>query len=114
MTTRTETDTITLYHGTRNDQLVLHPGICLTDDPDAAALYGPNVFAVEMDYRRYFRAPHLGDGCLDHEVFVGDADLDSIDHDVVKYDDWAPENVMQHLTVRIITDEGLTQIRPAN
>lgn len=38
-----------LYHGTNNSELVIHAGLCLTDDADIAAEYGSNVHEVEVD-----------------------------------------------------------------
>jgi len=37
-----------LYHGTNNANLVMHAGICLTDDAEIAAEYGANVHEVEV------------------------------------------------------------------
>jgi hypothetical protein len=37
-----------LYHGTNNANLVMHAGLCLTDDADIAAEYGSNVHEVEV------------------------------------------------------------------
>lgn len=37
-----------LFHGTDNDSLVMHAGLCLTDSEEIAAEYGHNVHEVEV------------------------------------------------------------------
>ena len=37
-----------LFHGTDNDSLVMHAGLCLTDDAEIAAEYGRHVHEVEV------------------------------------------------------------------
>ena len=38
-----------LFHGTNNAALVMHAGLCLTDDAEIAAEYGAHVHEVEVD-----------------------------------------------------------------
>jgi len=38
-----------LFHGTDNESLVMHAGLCLTDDAEIAAEYGANVHEVEVE-----------------------------------------------------------------
>lgn len=42
-------DPMILFHGTNNDSLVMHAGLCLTDSAEVAAEYGANVHEVEVD-----------------------------------------------------------------
>ena len=42
-------DPMILFHGTDNDSLVMHAGLCLTDDAEIAAEYGSNVHEIEVD-----------------------------------------------------------------
>lgn len=37
-----------LFHGTDNDCLVMHAGLCLTDSEEIAAEYGANIHEVEV------------------------------------------------------------------
>lgn len=92
-----------LYHGTRNESLALHVGLCLTDDETAARHYGANVHEIEVDGVEL--RVDVANWDRDAMVYPGDrrSELDAWAADgyaLVRYEDETP-NGRQHSTWRL-------------
>lgn len=81
-----------MYHGS-GDHIEIHPGLCLTDDLDAAENYAlqwdllgtPMIATVHLDLTG-LRVVEVDAYNRDHNHAIGDNDL-TIDADVIVYDD---------------------------
>lgn len=110
--------TETLYHGSHRGELVLHLGLCLTSDEDAARVYGgyddENVYGLTLDLTgltvlhvdtdddAYDRDEQRWPGDDNDPTCYGDAD-------VIVYDD-EDECGNRHDTYRLLTPAALAAI----
>jgi len=102
---------MTLYHGTRKQDLPLHLGLCLTPDETAAEHYGSNVFELDVDFGG-LRVIKVATGDRDNQDYAGDRDLSSYDADLIVYAD-EDTHGRQHETYRIVTAAALDAVRAA-
>lgn len=97
-----------MYHGSGSDRIAIHPGLCLTDDLDAAENYAyqwdllgtPTVATVHLDLTG-LRVVEVDAYDRDSNLAVGDRDL-AVDADVVVYDD-EDHYGRRHRTWRIVS-----------
>ena len=92
-----------LFHGTNNSSLVLHAGLCLTDDRRIAAEYGANVHEVEVSGTILSVAVSRED--RDNMIYPGDRKIElaawaAAGWAMVRYED-ETANGSQHTTWRL-------------
>lgn len=101
----------TLYHGTRNESLVPHLGLCLTPSERAAEHYADgsgevHEFTVDLSG---LRVVSVATGDRDAQDYAGDRDLSTYDADVIVYAD-EDTHGYQHETYRIVTEAALARV----
>lgn len=104
-----------MYHGSSSPVLVLHEGLCLTDDPERAAEYAYNsgyVHEVEIDLDALSEVEAEGE--WDHDEAAARSDFDAPDYgaDVITYDDESPWG-RGHRTWRLMTPAALAAVTVA-
>lgn len=104
----------TLYHGTRNESLVPHLGLCLTPSDRAAEHYATSrgeVHEVAVDLSG-LRVVEVATGDRDSQSYAGDADLSGYAADVIRYAD-EDTHGYQHETYRIVSEAALARVAAA-
>lgn len=101
-----------LYHGTNNEALDLHCGVCFTDRFSAAQAYGKNVFEVEFEVGSLKAVDASNKVDRDNGFWPGDTTA-SRDHyecnegaDLLFFLDETQEGT-EHETYRFLSDESL-------
>jgi hypothetical protein len=107
-------------HGTA-DTIRLAPGLCIADDTEAARQYALRAAqAAGIDTDEYEGAIYTitidvdglrvldADSDRDAQYWPGDADLSTIDADIVRFAD-ETEQGRAHTTYRLVTDRAVAQ-----
>ena len=102
---------MTLTHGTRNETMALHVGLCLTDDRRAARHYGETLTDVEIDLAGLVVEQVE---TYDHETNTAAADSDCAAYaargvDVITYED-ETERSYQHTTWRLVSERAVAAV----
>lgn len=106
---------MTLYHGTRNETLTLHPGLCLADREGSAYAYGRNVHEVGLDTSDLtIREMDITQDMIDAQDFPADTDAEvaallAEGVDAIRYIDMDP-NGGTHQTVRLLSARALAAV----
>lgn len=106
---------MTLFHGTQNDTLTLHVGLCLTPSEESASHYGENVHEIEMSTAGLtIRTIGSEAWDRDNQIALGDdaeslAELASEGVDLIVYQDEDPFG-RTHQTYRIISSDALSRL----
>lgn len=109
------TTTMTLYHGTQNETLALHIGLCLTPSEMSASNYGGNVHQIEITTAGLsVRSIGAEAWDRDNQIALGDdekslAELANDGVDIIVYQDEDPFG-RTHQTYRIISSEALARL----
>ena len=104
----------TYYHGSHTGALILHVGLCVTDDADAAASYaqGEAVHGISLDMSG-LRVVEVDGYDYDEDEAPGDRDaLElalALSADVVMYND-ADLRGPEHMTWRLLTPAALASV----
>lgn len=94
----------TYYHGSYS-ATEIHTGLCLTDNIEAAATYGPIITTITLTGDlTSLECSDLID--RDAQVWPGD-NGDSLGHDILTYID-EDQNGRPHYTIRLMTAQALT------
>ena len=104
----------TLYHGTRNETLAPHIGLCLTPSERAAEHYATSrgdVYELDVDLSG-LRVVEVATGNRDAQDYAGDRDITSYDADVITYAD-EDTHGYQHETYRIVSAAALARVEAA-
>ena len=101
-----------MYHGNHNSTAALHPGLCLTDDDDAARDYGRNGWIHAMDIDLTGLAIISAEG-YDHDAnWAPGDDSDDQGADILVFTD-ETDDARRHQTYRLMTAAALARVTPA-
>lgn len=104
----------TLFHGTRNGEMVAHLGLCLTPSERAAEHYATargDVYELEVNLSG-LRVVRVASGDRDSQDYAGDRDLTTYDADVIVFAD-EDTHGYQHETYRIVSAAALARVTAA-